>query len=391
MLGLSCSSFLFSQQDSLKRKLDFSVLPFANTSPETGLKIGILGIGFFDLAKESSKSRQSQANMGISYSLKKQFEVEVEWQLFGRDEKYFSTGEMGFRNWVDKHYGLGNDANAFVLEYNFEEDRLDTLNFMNYKINLFYSRFFINQKVKPHWFAGWSFDFESGSQFDFLADSTIIKTDEIELENLLGQRLGLGFNVIYDTRKYVSSPLKAVYIQITNLYYIQILGADYGYTNLRLDARKYFQLFEDQSIALRLVSQHIFAKKKAKLPLTGLPRMGGKDFFRGYFEGTFRDRHLLSFQAAWRIPLWQDDEAPIWKIWKHFGVVLFVSAGKVYPDLASFNLKDFRLAAGTGIRISLNPEQRTNVRLDYGIGFYPNAAGVGKRQSGVYATLNEAF
>jgi len=49
------------------------------------------------------------------------------------------------------------------------------------------------------------------------------------------------------------------------------------------------------------------------------------------------------------------------------------------------------LAGGTGLRILFNDDSKVNLRIDYAWGFAPNSNGLGKRQTGLYFFLAEAF
>jgi len=69
-------------------------------------------------------------------------------------------------------------------------------------------------------------------------------------------------------------------------------------------------------------------------------------------------------------------------VWKRFGAVGFASVGKVAHKLSDFTLKNLKYAYGFGIRFAIDPEERLNIRLDFGFT---------KDSSGVYFTVMEAF
>jgi hypothetical protein len=54
----------------------------------------------------------------------------------------------------------------------------------------------------------------------------------------------------------------------------------------------------------------------------------------------------------------------------------------VTDEIDHLGLKRFWLAGGAGIRFAWNPEERVNLRLDYGWG---------NNTSGLYITVTEAF
>jgi len=93
---------------------------------------------------------------------------------------------------------------------------------------------------------------------------------------------------------------------------------------------------------------------------------------RGYSRGRFRDRMFGGAQAEYRSPMWH-----------RLGAVLFSGAGVVAPTAGA--LADARLLPtyGAGLRVAIDPTQRTAVRVDYGRGRSGN--------SGLYVGFNQAF
>lgn len=380
---------IIAQQDTI-RKISFSGIPVVASSPETGFKYGVFGQVSFDLMKNNIESRPSQAKIGITHSVKKQLSIETAFLLFGKDEKYFIRFNPEYQNWIDRHYGLGNDASNVIVEYNAnKQETLDTLNYLNYKINVFQSQLSYNQQLKPGFFVGILTHFYHAANFESLADSVLSNSPEIKPADMLGEYLGVGLNLTYDTRNNINTPLKGSYVQFSNVYYQKWLGADYQFSVINFDARQYFNLVKDQILALRL--QWASTISKERIPYTAYQRLGGKSNLRGYYNGTYLDKNLLSFDVEYRLPLWQEESEPIWKIWKHMGMVGFVNGGQVFDDVSALQLSDFRFSAGGGLRLLLSKEQRTNIRIDYGLGFQENAGGINKKQRGLYITVNETF
>ena len=382
-------SQISAQEDTI-RKVGFSGIPILASSPETGFKYGVFGQVSFDLYKNNTESRASQFKIGASYSVKKQLSIDTDFFLFGRDESYFIIGTIGYKNWFDRHYGLGNDAGNQIIEYRADANpMIDTLNYLNYGLNIFITQVNYNKKIREGLFVGAILDYYSSNKFTTSADSTDIQTNEIIANDMVGQYLGLGFNVMYDTRDNINNPSKGAFVQLSNVNYRKWFGGDFEFYTFNLDARKYFNVVKDQTFAIRMLVASTISDET--IPYTGYQRLGGSKSLRGYFDGTYLDKNVVAFDAEYRLPLFHDDSAPIYKIWKHLGVVGFVSAGQVFNDFDAFDLSEFRFSAGGGLRILLSKEQRTNIRLDYGIGFQENAAGFGKKQRGFYITVNEAF
>ena len=100
-----------------------------------------------------------------------------------------------------------------------------------------------------------------------------------------------------------------------------------------------------------------------------LPLLGSDERMRGYYQGRYRDKNVLSTQLEYRRQL----------TWRH-GIVAWVGAGTMGPSVDSLNDGRWLPTAGVGYRFEFKP--RVNIRLDYGIG---------KGSSGFYFQVGEAF
>ena len=106
-------------------------------------------------------------------------------------------------------------------------------------------------------------------------------------------------------------------------------------------------------------------------PFDQLPELGGDKLLRGYFQGRYRDRALIAFQAEYRWPLF-------WRV----GAAGFVGVGQVADGLSGFRLDRFWPAGGVGIRFLLAEQEGLNVRADFAFG---------DGSSGFYLAFGEAF
>lgn len=222
-----------------------------------------------------------------------------------------------------------------------------------------------------------------------MADSIQAIPSEIQENRIVGQFYGIGLNLTYDTRDNINNPLTGNYIQFRNLNHRKWLGGDFEFSNIFLDTRKYLNTYKKQVLALRFATAFTFSDDV--VPFMGYQRLGGGKTMRGYYDGTFLDRNMMTFDVEYRLPLFQDDAAPIWKIWKHLGVTTFASAGQVFGEQSDFALSAFHYSAGGGLRIMLSKTQRSNIRIDYGLGFTEDSGGIGQRQTGLYISVNEVF
>ena len=392
-----------SAQDSLAvadtagfRKYDF--FPAISYSPETKLTLGVIGYRYLDLSKTDPSTVRSFVNFLAVYTTANQAIAESNWELFTDGNRYRIRGVFTFARFPDRNYGLGNDADALVHEYTINDSGIVDTTLLYYKrfsiMRVVFSPVVLRE-IKTSLYAGLAADVEYVWNFDELADSVQVlnQQEEIKLleDNTLGTRSGLGFNLLWDSRDNILNSRKGSFFDLNIMAFGKYLGSDYSYTTIKLDGRTYFNPVSNHSIALRGVVNFRYTQDES-LPIRGLSRVGGSTLVRGYFNGTYQDHHMVAFESEYRLPFWKDDNlAPFYKFWKRLGMVVFLSGAQVYSPQTNFGIDRFNLAAGGGLRILFNDEYRVNLRIDYAIGLSANSNGPGKRQTGLYFFLGEAF
>jgi outer membrane protein assembly factor BamA len=385
------------EKDSTKGYRKYDLLPAISYAPETGLTLGIIGYRYLRLGKKYP-TRQSNIDFVAVYTTRNQIIVESNWDIFTDGDKFRFRGFAGYNLYPDRNYGLGNNASAFIREYELDNalktDSTD-LNYLNFSIQRITFKPVFLMKLRDKIYGGVRFDLEYQyamkiipDQYTFLREGSAISLMQ---NNNSGVRSGVGLALVYDSRDNILNARNGIFIDYSALFYGKLLGSDYTYSYTRIDARKYFNPVKNHSIALR--ANFIFSRTdEMVIPMRGLARVGGHDFMRGYFRGTFQDKNLASFEAEYRLPFWSDDvDAPLYKIWKRLGMVAFVSGAQVYGYSGNFAFDKFNYAAGTGLRVLFNPESRVNIRIDYSWGLSKDSAGPGSRQTGLYFFLSEAF
>jgi outer membrane protein assembly factor BamA len=179
---------------------------------------------------------------------------------------------------------------------------------------------------------------------------------------------GFGGSFTYDTRNNAFSPDQGEMLQFYFNRFAHYFGSDYDYTNFVLDLRKFIMIYRHEVLAIQAYGFF----NAGETPLRSLALLGGANFMRGYYQGRYRDKNLGIVQSEYRIPLF----------WR-FGATVFGDLGNVAPNLAGINFQGIKYSYGGGIRFALNPTEKLNLRLDYGIG-------EGK-SNGFYFQLGEAF
>ena len=333
-------------------KNSFYGFPLVFYSPETNLGFGAAGIFAFRFRDELPSSQPSQLQMGFAYTLKKQVLLYFPFQLYYQNQKYYSYGELGYYRYIYKFFGVGNHTNPDVVE--------------NYSV--IYPRIRLNflQRVHPGLYIGLRYWYEDFNITQLDPEGKLIKGDISGSSG--GVTSGPGVVGIYDTRDNVFFPQHGLYAEAVIQTNAKATGSDFYYLTYSLDVSRYFLLEQLQHVvAVNLYS----VSMRGCPPFNQLAMLGGSKKMRGYFEGMFRERDLLLLQAEYRAPI-------VWRL----GLVGFISYGSVFHQWQDMQLAVFHLAGGGGLRFLLDKAKKINIRLD---------AGFGKKSSGFYLTIGEAF
>ena len=92
---------------------------------------------------------------------------------------------------------------------------------------------------------------------------------------------------------------------------------------------------------------------------------------RGYFQGRYRDNHIMALQAEYHTPY----------LWRFSGV-FFTGIADVFGPYSENRVADIKPSAGVGLRFAILPHNKLNLRID---------AGLGKGDRGFYFNVMEAF
>lgn len=387
-------SLLFSQPKDTLAKREFrkvDVFPAISYSPETQLTLGVIGYLYSDARRFHEDTRLSNLNFLGVYTTAKQVALELRWDRFSDGNRWRSNGRAIFNLWPDRNYGRGNEAAARLEVTEGEETEV-----RNYQPISYYRWQFnptLLRQWAPNFYGGLALDVEYIHRLESTADRVkYLNAEAVALEGqaITGLSTGLGAQFIFETRDQVLNPMKGSFHQLGTLHYLEAFGGDFTFHSFLLDARRYLNVHRNHTLALRSVLNLRYAS--GEIPMRGLSRIGGRELVRGYFQGTYQDNHLLALEAEYRLPFWKEGvTAPLGQFWKRLGIVVFGSAAQVAPEVEAFSPDRFHYAAGAGLRVLFNKDSRVNLRIDYAFGLSPNSGGPGKRQSGLYFFLGEAF
>ncbi len=339
--------------DSLRQN-DYSLLflPVVFYTPETRLALGAAMHYCFNSESSFKNGRPSSLLAAITYTQNHQILNEINPDFYWRNGSLNLKGRLSYTKFPTLFYGIGNKTKAENKEY-------FTPQTVNVKIQL-------KRKMVSALKFGLHYEFEKSRIIKIKPHGLLDQTHIVGKNG--GQVSGLGFDVDWDSRNHIFFPTSGAYYRFSVLWFKPAFLSQFRFNKYQLDLRKYYALTSNQVIALQFYLQIITGKP----PFQQLSLLGGRQQMRGYFEGRFRDRQLGTIQFEYRfVPVW-------WKL----GLVAFLGAGDVAPDLQSFRLQNLKYSAGIGVRYLVRQQDRIHLRLDVGFG---------QKSSGVYITFGEAF
>lgn len=338
-------------QPKSPNRFKFIGLPVFFYTPDTKFGGGVGGLSTFNFPKDSLGARRSSVTVGVVYTQLNQLLLYFPFQLFPQNQRYWISGEAGYYRYVFNFFGTGNGFSPDYIE------KYDAT-FPRIRLNL-------SRKVAPGLYAGLRYAYDD-FRFTRTAPGGVLARGEVA--GASGGRIsGLGGGINYDTRNSIFFPTKGWLVDASLYTESAFTGSQFDYRRLSADVARYWAVGKKGVFALNGAAVFSFGN----VPFHQMPVIGGTKRLRGYFEGKYRDKHLLLLQGEYRQPLF-------WRL----GAVVFGGAGMVGERFEALTLRHTRHHLGTGLRLMIDKAQKINIRADYGWGY---------RSSGFYLTFGEAF
>ncbi len=342
------------KKDTLENyELRVKIFPYAFYTPETQFAVGGGGIILFKTS-DIKELLPSKATTSFYYTTNNQYYIDLKPEVyFSGNLKLLIASTIRYSKEVKKFYGLGNEtpnndnSDYGIKTFSFSiEPQIKTPYVNNSRIGLYleYSNYF-------------SIDSKNNK---LLNENNAAGSNESRIDLF-------GFSWSFDDRDNIFYPSDGNYFKVSFRNSSKNLGSGFNFNEYILDLRKYSSFFENNIIAIQFYSDFI----NGSPPLFVMPKLGGSNRMRGYFEGRFTDKNYLTAQFEYRRYLF-------WKI----GIVGFASAGEVAGRFNDFKLTKTKYSYGIGLRYIFDKTENVNLRAD--IGFTPIS-------TGVYFAVEEAF
>jgi hypothetical protein len=321
-------------------KKGFFVLPLLYYTPDTRWAAGGAGVYYFKMGAKKEgehETRVSNVQFLSDYTQNDQLDVWAQWNIFTRNENYLFKGELRYRNFPDRFYGIGNRS----LKINEEK----------YEYNLYSFKTLSLKKVVPSVFLGVDNHFEKEYGFTYTPDAALASGTITGYNG--GVQSAVGLVAIYDSRDNVINTYKGSLLELSSYFYMKQIGSTFGFTFLNGLYHKFWQVKPKHVICVQARARLGYGQ----VPFLDMSNVGNDDMLRGYPKNRFRDVNFIGGQVEYRFPLF-------WRI----GAVTFAGAGDVFGKHTDLGTDAIKYSVGAGLRFLVNPVERLNIRLDYGYG-----------------------
>jgi len=323
-----------------QEKTGLMFAPILFYTPDTRWSIGAAGLSAFRLKQKSDSIANTRMSyfkfLGI-YTTNKQFDSEMSWNIFTPKERYLVKGEVRFRRFPDRFYGVGNQTSVFNQE--------------QYSYNLFRFNTLIMRKFGKNFFSGLDYEFEKEYNFQYMQDGVLESGNVYGFEGGIGS--ALGFVMLHDNRDNILNAYSGWYGELSSYYFAPWLASTFNFFKVNGNFKNFFEIRPRHIIAFQVKTRMTFGQT----PFLDMATLGGDDILRGYASNRFRDNHFFATQLEYRFPLF----------WR-FGMVAFAGGGDVFYRPQDLAWRSMKYAAGIGFRFLVNTSERINGRIDFSYG-----------------------
>lgn len=339
--------------DSAGHPVEWVIAPVVAYAPETSWQFGVGGKVLFRPRGVGDWERTSFVAFAARFTLNQQFLASPDYTVFTKGEKYIHRGEIAYNMFPRLYYGIGNNTPANNEEvFSYSTASIEHLIYRNIFSKLY---------------AGVGFRAATNFNIELEKDGLLFAEQPVGIN--ANKAIGLDAGMLFDNRDNVLSTRQGILAEYRQRFYRTWLGSDYNYAVGELDFRYYHNVFDNPR---SIFAWQVYGfSTYGETPFTELAPLGGDMIMRGYYEGRYRDNHMLATQVEYRFP-----------IWRELGGVAFAGVGDVANRFQDFSLPDIKYSVGAGLRYLLLPEENLNIRLDFA---------VGKDTQNFYINISEAF
>ena len=374
-----------------QKKYSLFIIPNFAINPANGVLFGVGGaMGWY--FGDPTETRVSSAGFSLSVTTKNQLISYIKSNIYTPGNKLFLQGDWRYYVYSNPTYGLGTnspDSTDLGDEWLWQGANTDdTEGGFPMTYNYLKLHQLASIKVASNLYVG------IGYHLDYYFDISdkLVDLDTLPLQltphYIYSRRenfdtahymiSGISLNLMYDSRDNLINPYSGYFANINYRMNPAIFGSDQASSQLWLEFRTYLPLSENKArhlIGFWFYGNFLITGNQPYMTLMALAEDQKTRSGRGYVQGRYRGEDYIYGEVEYRFPISQCSQI--------LGGVVFVNATTAsnrYNNVHLFNY--IRPSIGFGLRIMISKYIRTNLNIDFAIGF---------KSKGFYLSGTETF
>ena len=342
--------FARSNEADPDKAFDISFIGGPHYSSEEGFGLGVAGSGCYKAGRgwrTDTVTPYSNVTLKLDATTGQMFKIGVDGYHIFPGEPYRLNYSALIYTFADKYWGIG-----------YRQNRCDC-NETKYK------------RVQAHARLDFMVKLHHGVYMGPAAEFSYVHARDYSPTSLLGDEprktftTGVGLSFMIDTRDIITGPTRGMYLRVDQMFNPRFMTNKYCFSYTEAIAAVYVPVWRGGLLCPMVHGRFTYGNT----PWALMSTFGGSHYMRGYYEGRYRDK----CEADITVELRQH-------VWRRNGIVVWVGAGEVFPDIQRMTMRKVLPNAGIGYRWEF--KKGVNVRLDVGFG---------RGERGFNFSLNEAF
>jgi outer membrane protein assembly factor BamA len=317
------------REDETKMKLqkgNFVVVPIPISNPtlDTGL---VAGAAYFypQTLEQQEAQPASVTGAAAMYTSNNSRAGAIVQQNYWRENRWRFSGALG--------------AADLRLSLRAPDEGGDTEN-LDWRINGKFLFARLSRKIAGNWYGGFfARSVDANQSLEIGEESLDYDTEDV-------RAMGVGLTVEYDSRDMPINTYSGRYFKFQGLFNDEAIGSKHTYQSYDTTFRSYHELSDSLVLAWELQG----CQREGTVPLWDSCLIK----LRGFPVTDFLGTSSYSAQAEVR-----------WRLSKRWGVVAFGGGGEIDQSFSDLGEGASTTSYGAGVRFSVLPAKRVNMRLDY--------------------------
>ena len=329
------------------KTFDFSIIGGPHYSSDTRLGIGVVAAGFYHSTKGDTVTAPSNISLYGDVSTVGFYMIGIRGNHIFQGDRNRIDYNLYFYRFPRRFWGIGYDMGRDMSN----KSKFDET-FVSASVTWLH-------ELTPHLFIG------PGAAFTYANASDVERRELWNGMPLHSATYALSAKLQYDSRDNLTATQSGVLASLEQQFSPKFLGNRQAFSSTDLRLCYFRNLWRGSVLATQLHGKYSYGN----VPWAVMPSFGGSNSMRGYYDGRFRDKGEMDLTVELRQ-----------HIWRRNGIVVWAGVGTVFPKFSDIQFR--RLLPNGGIGYRWEFKQRTNVRLDFGIG---------KGENSFIFSINEAF